>query len=108
MHLSKQPKLFCCFFIAFLESTLNFEHFEKKFELHSLSISEIIDSERRGYLNAEKVLFLKILPEWTREWYFNINAGSKRLLIKFNATGIWMIEWKYFLRESNKFGMTYA
>ena len=82
MHLSKQPKLFCCFFIAFLESTLNFEHFEKKFELHSLSISEIIDSERRGYLNAEKVLFLKILPEWTREWYFNINAASKRLLIK--------------------------
>ena len=46
MQLSKKLKVAGCFFIAFLESTLNFEHFEKK-EPHSLSISEIIDSERR-------------------------------------------------------------
>ena len=39
-------------FIAFLEFTLNFEHFEKKNEPHSLSLSEVIDSERRAYLNA--------------------------------------------------------
>ena len=48
MQLSKKPNTFCCFFIAFLESTCNFEHFE----LYSLNISEIINSERRGYLNA--------------------------------------------------------
>ena len=43
-------------FIAFLESTLNIEHFEKKKikknEPHSLSISQIIDSDRRDYLNT--------------------------------------------------------
>ena len=37
---------------AFLQSTLNLEHFQKKNEPHSSSISEVIDSERRGYLNA--------------------------------------------------------
>ena len=48
MQLSKKPNTFCCFFIAFLESTCNFERFEP----YSLNISETIDSERRGYLNA--------------------------------------------------------
>ena len=51
MQLSKKPNTFCCFFIAFLESTCNFEHFLKN-EPHSLSISEIGDSERHGYLNT--------------------------------------------------------
>ena len=30
MQLSEKPKTFCQFFIAFLESTLHFKHFEKK------------------------------------------------------------------------------
>ena len=30
MQLSKKPKTICAFFIAYLESTLNFEHFGKK------------------------------------------------------------------------------
>ena len=30
MQLSEKPKTYFQFFIAFLESTLNFEHFEKK------------------------------------------------------------------------------
>ena len=47
-----------------MESTLNFEHFEKKPEPHSLSISEVLDSERHAYLNALKVLFLKTLWQW--------------------------------------------
>ena len=38
-------------FIAFLECTLNLEHFGKK-QTHSCSISEVIDSERGAYLNA--------------------------------------------------------
>ena len=53
MQLSKKPKSFCCIFIAYLEPTLDFEYFEKKKKgPHSLSISEIIDSKRYGYLNA--------------------------------------------------------
>ena len=53
MKLSQKPKTFSNFFIAFLKSTSNSEHFEeKKSESHSLSISGIIDSERGGYLNV--------------------------------------------------------
>ena len=32
-------------------------HFEEKDEVHSLNISEVIDSEKYGYLNAQKVPF---------------------------------------------------
>ena len=52
MQLSEKPKTFSEFFIAFLESTLNFEHFEKKDEPHRSSISEVIDPERHAYLNV--------------------------------------------------------
>ena len=51
LQLSLKKKKNWCNFIAFLESTLNFEHFGKN-EAHSLSISQIIDSEKRGYLSA--------------------------------------------------------
>ena len=44
--LCKELKAFCQIFIAALKFRQNFEHFEKKDENHSLSISEIIDSER--------------------------------------------------------------
>ena len=64
MQLSKKQKKFCCNFIAFFESTLNLEHLGKN-ESHSLSISEVIDSERRDYLNAQKVLFLETLRQST-------------------------------------------
>ena len=47
----KNQKHFSIFYRN-LESTLNFEHFENKNEPHSLSISEVIDSERRAYLNT--------------------------------------------------------
>ena len=55
MQLSEKPITFSQFFIAFLESTSNFEHFakkKKKKEPHSSSISKVIDSERCAYLNA--------------------------------------------------------
>ena len=39
-------------FIAFLEFELNFHILKNKNESHCLSISEIIDFDRRGYLNA--------------------------------------------------------
>ena len=54
--LSLQQKALSRFLIAFLESTWNGEHFQKKGESSSLSISEIIDSKRGGYLNALKAL----------------------------------------------------
>ena len=54
-----KTKDFSGFFIAFLKSTWNGEHFEKKGESSSLSISEIINSKRGGYLSAWKALLQK-------------------------------------------------
>ena len=50
--ISQKQKTFSRFFIAYLECVSNLEHFEKKDESPSLVISEIIDSERVGYLNG--------------------------------------------------------
>ena len=50
--ISQKQKMFSRFFIAYLECVSNLEHFEKKDESPSLVISEIIDSERIGYLNV--------------------------------------------------------
>ena len=47
MHLSKKKNNFSEFFSPFSESGLNFEHFQKKDDPHSLCISEISDHERR-------------------------------------------------------------
>ena len=54
--LSLKQKTFSGFFIAFLKSTWNGEYFERKGESSSLSISEIIDSKKGGYLSAWKAL----------------------------------------------------
>ena len=54
--LSLKQKIFSGFFIACLKSIWNGEHFQKKGESSSLSISEIIDSKRGGYLSAWKAL----------------------------------------------------
>ena len=58
--LSLKQNIFSGFFIAFLKATLNGEHFQKKGESSSLSISEIIDSKRGGYLSAWKALLQNI------------------------------------------------
>ena len=50
--LSSKQKSFSQFFIAFLKCAWNLEHFLKKDESPSLITSEIIDAERRGYLNV--------------------------------------------------------
>ena len=50
--ISQTQNIFSGFFIAYLECASNLEHFEKKDEYPSLVISEIIDSERVGYLNV--------------------------------------------------------
>ena len=49
--LSQKQKSLSWFFIAFLKYAWNLEHFWKQDEYPSLIISEIIDAERRGYLN---------------------------------------------------------
>ena len=52
MRLSQKQKTFSGFFIAFLKCAWNLDYFQKKDEYPSLIISEIIDGERRGYLNV--------------------------------------------------------
>ena len=54
--LSQKQKTFSGFFIAFLKCEWNLEHFQEKYECPSPIISEIIDTERRAYLNVWKVL----------------------------------------------------
>ena len=51
-RLSEKQKSFSGFFIAFLKCAWNLEHFQKKDEYPSLIIFEIIDAERRAYLNV--------------------------------------------------------
>ena len=58
--ISLKQKTFSGFFIAFLKPTWNGEHFQKRGEFSSLSISEIIDSKRGGYLTAWKALLQNI------------------------------------------------
>ena len=52
MHKSQEPKPFSSSLFAFLKSTSNFEYFHKEGGSDSLSISEIIDSERDVFLNV--------------------------------------------------------
>ena len=54
--LSQKQKTFSGLFIDFLKCAWNSEHFQKNDEYPSLINSEIIDGERRGYLNVQKVL----------------------------------------------------
>ena len=50
--LSQKQKTFSRFFIAFLKCAWNLENLQKKDEYPSLIISEVIDAEKRGYLNV--------------------------------------------------------
>ena len=50
-------KTFSQCLIAFLESTLNLEYFERKNQSHSLSITEIINCDTDRYLNLQKAIF---------------------------------------------------
>ena len=50
--LSQKQNPFSGFFIAFLKCAWNLEDFQKRDEYPSLFISEIINAEKRGYLNV--------------------------------------------------------
>ena len=54
---SQKRRTFSAINIAFLESTQNFPYFEKRDQLHSLNIMQVIDPEKCGYFNAPKLLF---------------------------------------------------
>ena len=48
MQLSQKLKTFSEFFLAFSKSRLNFEHFQKKDDAHTLFICEATACEKRG------------------------------------------------------------
>ena len=50
--LYQKQKTLSEFFMAFLKCEWNLEHFQKKHEYPSLIISEVIDAEKRRYLNV--------------------------------------------------------
>ena len=50
--ISQKQKTFSGIFITYLKSITNSEAFAKKVESASLSICEIIDAEKSGYLNV--------------------------------------------------------
>ena len=62
---SQKQKTFSLFFSAFLKSTLNFEHFQKKDDPHSRSISQITFSEKGDSINVCKIPFKIPLPQKT-------------------------------------------
>ena len=51
-QISQEPKTSSQFFIAFLKCPLNLEYFETKDQSHTLSITEIINSETSIYLKV--------------------------------------------------------
>ena len=62
--LSQKGKTFFAIFIAFLQSTQSFAHFEKKFKVYSLNSWEVIGSEKCACLNARKQMFQNTLRQW--------------------------------------------
>ena len=60
-QLVQKPKTFYQIFMAFFQATSNLEHFGKKDELHTLNLSEFIDTEACGFLNAQKLLLQNTL-----------------------------------------------
>ena len=59
--LSQKQKAFSGFFLAFLKFALNLEHFQEKDKYSSLVVSKVIDSERGGYKNVQKVFLQNII-----------------------------------------------
>ena len=64
MQLSEKLKTFSASFYWIFGICIKFSTFWKKKETHSPSISEVIESQKRVFLNAWKVLFLKRFWQW--------------------------------------------
>ena len=65
--LSLKEKAFCLSFIAFLKSTCNLEHFQKKRECDTLSMNESIDF--RTAFGNKRVNGLETLLKSVRHYY---------------------------------------
>ena len=65
MQLPPKQTFFSEFFSQRLKCTLNFEHFDERDDPHNWDISEVTDSEKRGYINVQKVLFQRNLRKAT-------------------------------------------
>ena len=52
MELYQKQKILPQLFSSFLKSSLNFEHFQKTDDPHSIYMSEITDSQEHDYINA--------------------------------------------------------
>ena len=63
--LTQKSETFSAIFIQFSDSSQTFSHFQKKDQVHSLNILEIIESEKSVDFNARKLLFENTLPEST-------------------------------------------
>ena len=63
--LSQKEKTFSGFFITIMKCAENVEHFEKTDEYSSLLNSEIVKTDRGGYLNVWKVLLQNNIQEST-------------------------------------------
>ena len=63
--LSQKQKISSAIFIAFIKPTSSLEHFKKKGESPSFSISQIIYSKRGGYLNVQNALHQKTFRQFT-------------------------------------------
>ena len=70
MRLSKQRKSFSQVFVPFLESTLNFKHFEKKDDRHDRCVSEITESEN-------------LVRTFSKEPRFTTDFGSQHVNIDY-------------------------
>ena len=81
--LSLKQKTFSGSFIAFLKCTWNGEHFQKKGESSSLSISEIIDSKRGGNLSAWKAYFRTAFGNQPVNGYQTLLKSCMALLLSY-------------------------
>ena len=66
MQLSRKEKDFPQFFLAFLKSNSNFEHFQKKDESHCWGISKITESEKQPHIILIKTIFQITCTIWTK------------------------------------------
>ena len=64
-------KIFRKIFIAIFQSTENYAHFEKKGQLHSLNISEVIYPKKCAYFNSRMPLVYNTLPDSKCSWHPN-------------------------------------
>ena len=80
MEFYKKQKICYQFFVAFVESTLNFQHFEKKHQTHSSTKSEDIDSKISFSLIIWKAFFRTPLGTDCVDWSKKLMKSNQEQL----------------------------